>query len=76
MADKEATVFVIDLGSSMGECKQGRKENSLEWSLRYVWDKINAKVISHYLLTGYNATGFEWEEDRYGWRCWIPYKQY
>jgi ATP-dependent DNA helicase 2 subunit 2 len=44
MADKEATVFVLDLGASMGKNVQGRETSNLEWSMRYVWDKITAKV--------------------------------
>ena len=44
MADKEATVFVIDLGASMGKATQGRQLNNLDWSMQYVWDKILAKV--------------------------------
>jgi ATP-dependent DNA helicase 2 subunit 2 len=44
MADKEATVFVIDLGASMDKKSQGRETNNLEWSMQYVWSKITAKV--------------------------------
>ncbi|KAI6359885.1 hypothetical protein MCOR25_006928 [Pyricularia grisea] len=40
MADKEATVYVIDLGSSMGDCNNGRTESDLDWSMRYIWDKL------------------------------------
>jgi len=45
MAEKEATLFVIDLGSSMGKREQGRDITNLEWSMQYVWDKITAKVL-------------------------------
>jgi len=44
MAEKEATVFVIDLGKSMGEIAQGREASNLDWSMQYVWDKITAKA--------------------------------
>ncbi|KAL8370347.1 hypothetical protein RB595_000634 [Gaeumannomyces hyphopodioides] len=40
MADKEVTVFVVDLGQSMGDCNGGRVESDLHWSMRYVWDKL------------------------------------
>ncbi|KAF7551605.1 hypothetical protein G7046_g7676 [Stylonectria norvegica] len=40
MADKEATVFILDLGSSMAEIHSSRSESDLDWSMRYVWDKI------------------------------------
>ena len=44
MADKEATVFVIDVGKSMGTKHNGRDESDLDWSLRYIWDKITSTV--------------------------------
>jgi hypothetical protein len=44
MADKEATVFVIDMGASMGKTSQGRTLNNLDWVMQYVWDKIASKV--------------------------------
>lgn len=40
MADKEASVYIVDLGSTMANCNNGRAESDLDWSLRYVWDKI------------------------------------
>jgi ATP-dependent DNA helicase 2 subunit 2 len=46
MADKEATVFILDLGSSMGDCNSGRVESDLDWSMRYVWDKITDIVAA------------------------------
>jgi len=46
MADKEATVYIIDLGHSMGEKSQGRKESNLNFSMRYVWDKISTTVAA------------------------------
>jgi len=46
MADKEATVFVIDLGETMGKKEQGRDMTNVEWAMQYVWDKIGAKVSS------------------------------
>lgn len=46
MADKEATVFVIDLGASMGKRSQGRNVTNLDWCMDYVWNKISVKVIA------------------------------
>lgn len=40
MADKEASIYIVDLGSSMANCNSGRTESDLDWSLRYVWEKI------------------------------------
>ena len=47
MADKEATVFILDLGSSMSQTHDGRSESDLDWSMRYVWDKITDIVASN-----------------------------
>lgn len=46
MADKEATVFILDLGASMAETHSGRPESDLDWSMRYVWDKITDIVAA------------------------------
>jgi hypothetical protein len=43
---KEATVYIVDVGRSMGETDSGRNESDLEWSMGYVWDKITATVGS------------------------------
>lgn len=40
MADKEATVFILDLGASMRNSNSGRSESDLDFSMRYVWDKL------------------------------------
>lgn len=45
MADKEAVVFVIDVGRSTGEKHHGRDVSDLDWSMQYVWDKITTMVI-------------------------------
>ncbi|KAK3375321.1 SPOC like C-terminal domain-containing protein [Podospora didyma] len=47
MADKEATVYVVDLGESMADCHNGRSESDLDWSMRYVWDKISTTVAAN-----------------------------
>lgn len=49
MAEKEATVFIVDLGASMGKVngESGRSESDLDWSLRYVWDKISDIVSAN-----------------------------
>ena len=44
MADKEATVYIIDVGRSMGRKHQDRDETDLDWAMRYVWDKITTTV--------------------------------
>ena len=44
MADKECTVYVVDIGRSMGEKHHGRNITDLAWAMQYVWDKIAAAV--------------------------------
>ncbi|KAK0748664.1 SPOC like C-terminal domain-containing protein [Apiosordaria backusii] len=46
MADKEATVYVVDLGESMADCHNGRVESDLDFGMRYVWDKISTTVAA------------------------------
>ena len=46
MADKEATVYIVDLGATMAECHGGRTESQLDWSMKYVWDKICTTVAA------------------------------
>jgi len=43
---KKADIFVIDIGHSMAEVGVGRTENNLEWSLKFVWNKIGRKILS------------------------------
>lgn len=51
MADKEATVYIVDVGKSMGEKHHGRTETDLDWAMSYVWDKIATTVsVVHRLL--------------------------
>lgn len=47
MAEKEATVFILDLGASMGKANSGRNESDLDWSMRYVWDKLTDIVAAN-----------------------------
>ena len=44
MADKEATVYIVDVGLSMGIKHNGRKQSDLDWAMTYVWDKITSTV--------------------------------
>lgn len=47
MTDKEATVFILDLGSSMAQSHNGRSESDLDWSMHFVWDKITDVVSAN-----------------------------
>ncbi|KAK4692180.1 ATP-dependent DNA helicase 2 subunit 2, partial [Lecanoromycetidae sp. Uapishka_2] len=44
MTEKEATVYIVDMGRSMGARHNGRKESDLDWAMTYVWDKITSTV--------------------------------
>lgn len=44
MADKEATVYIVDCGKSMGERRHGREVTDLDWAMQYVWDRITGTV--------------------------------
>ena len=46
MAGKEATVYIVDCGRTMGETSHGRKQSNLDWALEYVWDRITAGVAT------------------------------
>ncbi|OCK79803.1 ATP-dependent DNA helicase [Lepidopterella palustris CBS 459.81] len=46
MADKEATVYIVDVGQSMGETNNERNKTNLEWAMDYVWDKITMTVAT------------------------------
>jgi ATP-dependent DNA helicase 2 subunit 2 len=47
MADKEATVYIVDVSRSMGKKHSGREESDLDWAMRYVWDKITTTVAAN-----------------------------
>ncbi|KAJ9221879.1 hypothetical protein DTO027B5_4632 [Paecilomyces variotii] len=46
MADKEATVYIVDVGKSMGRKRNGRDLSDLDWAMQYVWDKITTTVAT------------------------------
>ncbi|OAL62986.1 hypothetical protein A7C99_5372 [Trichophyton rubrum] len=46
MADKEATVYIVDVGRSMGEMNNGRVYSDLDWAMLYVWDRITTTIAT------------------------------
>lgn len=46
MADKEASIYIVDIGKSMGRQQQGRSQTDLQWAMSYVWDKITSAVAT------------------------------
>lgn len=77
MADKEATVYIVDVGRSMGEKRNGRTESDLDWAMRYVWDRITSTVRSRKIMYYHELTpkgsyrkkdcllGRNWAKDRW-----------
>ncbi|KAK4114134.1 SPOC domain-like protein [Canariomyces notabilis] len=62
MADKEATVYIVDLGESMADCHNGRKESDLDFGMRYVWDKITTTVAASRKTWTVGVVGLNTEE--------------
>ncbi|KAI4219831.1 MAG: hypothetical protein L6R36_008051 [Xanthoria steineri] len=44
MAEKESTVYIVDVGSSMGSTQVGRDVSDLDFAMTYIWDKITSTV--------------------------------
>ncbi|KAK3504968.1 ATP-dependent DNA helicase II subunit 2 [Neurospora crassa] len=62
MADKEATVYVIDLGESMADCHNGRNESDLDFGMRYIWDKITTTVAASRKTWNVGVVGLNTDE--------------
>lgn len=62
MADKEATVYIVDLGQSMGEKHHGRNETDLDYAMRYVWDKITTTVATERKTAMAGVVGFRTDQ--------------
>ncbi|KAK3990634.1 ATP-dependent DNA helicase [Cladorrhinum sp. PSN332] len=62
MADKEATVYIVDFGASMGDCHNGRDESDLDFGMRYVWDKISTTVAASRKTWTLGFVGFNTDE--------------
>jgi len=56
MADKEATVYIVDLGVSMGKIGNGRKVSDLDWAMTYIWDKVTSTVCAPSLACNHILT--------------------
>ncbi|KAF2114408.1 SPOC like C-terminal domain-containing protein [Lophiotrema nucula] len=87
MAQKEATVYILDLGRSMGEKDYGRSKTNLDWAMDYVWDKITTTVSTGRKTALMGVIGFRTDETDLGGlvdeedgysniRCFSPLKQF
>ncbi|KAI5283491.1 ATP-dependent DNA helicase II subunit 2, partial [Ascosphaera aggregata] len=48
MSEKEATVYIVDVGRQMGQVHSGRSISDLDYAMTYVWDKITYAVSVPY----------------------------
>ncbi|KAL7274898.1 ATP-dependent DNA helicase yku80 [Rhizina undulata] len=62
MTDKIASVYVIDVGRSMGKKSQGRAETDLEFGMKYIWDLITSTVMSQRKTDTIGVVGFRTDE--------------
>lgn len=58
MAEKEATVYIVDVSKSMGRQRHGRTISDLEWVMQYVWDKITTTVCWSSSLIGLQGANY------------------
>lgn len=75
MADKEATVYIVDVGKSMQARRHGRSVSDFDWEMTYIWDKITSTVscsrgLSKIFLTMVGGYG---SQDCYSWRHRVAY---
>lgn len=54
----EATVYVIDLGSTMADCHSGRLESDLDWGMRKIYDKMAESMESTRTTLSTGVVGF------------------
>jgi hypothetical protein len=59
---KQATMYVVDLGSTMGECHSGRTESDLDYGMRYIWDKIAITMAANLKGGNLGVIGFRTNE--------------
>lgn len=64
MADKEAFVYIVDVGSTMSNCNNGRAESDLDFSMRYVWDKIATTAQASRKTWNVGVVGLRTDETR------------
>ncbi|KAL9101014.1 MAG: hypothetical protein Q9163_003680 [Psora crenata] len=62
MADKEATVYIVDMGKSMGERHGNRRETDLDWAMIYVWEKITSTIALDRKTATLGVVGFRTDE--------------
>lgn len=46
MADKAASIYIVDVGKDMGKVRGDREESDFDFAMKYVWDKITSHVAN------------------------------
>ncbi|KAK7717483.1 ATP-dependent DNA helicase yku80 [Diaporthe eres] len=64
MADKEAFVYIVDVGSTTSNCNNGRTESDLDFSMRYVWDRIATTAQASRKTWNVGVVGVRTDETR------------
>lgn len=64
MADKEAFVYIVDVGSTTSNCNNGRAVSDLDFSMRYVWDKIATTAQASRKTWNVGVVGLRTDETR------------
>ncbi|EHK96413.1 putative ATP-dependent DNA helicase II subunit 2 [Glarea lozoyensis 74030] len=61
-AGKQAHVYIVDQGSTTAECHSGRVESDLDWSLKYVYDKIATVLAANRTTLSVGVLGLRTDE--------------
>jgi ATP-dependent DNA helicase 2 subunit 2 len=61
-AGKQAHVYIVDQGSTTAECHSGRVESDLDWSLKYVYDKIATVLAANRTTLHVGVLGLRTDE--------------
>jgi hypothetical protein len=59
---KQATVYIVDVGSSTGDCNNGRMESDLDYGMKYVWEKIAGILAANRVGLGVGVLGLRTDE--------------
>ncbi|KAF4759773.1 hypothetical protein HAV15_005773 [Penicillium sp. str.  len=63
MAEKEATVYIVDMGRSMGEHHHGRPMTDLEWTMQ--WLPVARQLRLAWSVSGQMELSTTWEEENF-----------
>lgn len=62
MAPKEATIYIIDVGKSTGECHNGRSQSDLDYGMNYIWDKLTTAMAAGLKGVGIGIIGLRTDD--------------